>query len=374
MKILKRYVLWEMGGPTFLGLVVFTFVLLASHLFKLMDLLINRGVPFPLFAALVGSLLPPLLILTIPMALLVGVLLGVGRLSADNEVMAMRTSGVNLGRIFIPVLIAGAVIMGALTAANATFVPQLVRVNTFLLNQIKFIVTSHVEAGRVIHLESDENDVSLYFRRRNPLSQRMEAITLKVVLRDAQDPARRTNVLVTAAEGYIHADLIDGIMDVRLTRGMMHHLDAETSATESRYVVTAFQSLKWKLVLEKPDAGLKPPALSSWQIMETLRNPGDLTTKKIRALWAELFQRHSIPLACVSFVLLGIPLAIRVRPTGKGVAFAIAFGLIFFYYVMLKWGASLTQDGSSLGAMITFMPNVLIGAAGVVLFYRILRQ
>jgi lipopolysaccharide export system permease protein len=100
----------------------------------------------------------------------------------------------------------------------------------------------------------------------------------------------------------------------------------------------------------------------------------DLDRDDEGALWAELHQRRSIALACLAFVLLGVPLAIRVRPTGKAIAFSIAFGLILFYYGMLKWGVSLSQSGSALGAFVIFLPNFLVGGVGVLLFIRTVRR
>ena len=113
--------------------------------------------------------------------------------------------------------------------------------------------------------------------------------------------------------------------------------------------------------------------MTNHEVGAALKNPS-LRRDDVGSLKAELQQRRSIPLACMAFILLGIPLAIRVRPTGKAVAFSIAFGLIFFYYVMLKWGASLSQNGSAMGDFVIFLPNILVAGVGVFLFYRTLRQ
>ena len=377
-KILQRYVLWEMASPTVLGLIVFTFVLLATHLFRLTDLLVNRGIPFPLFAGLVGTLLPPLLVLTIPMALLVGVLLGVGRLAADNEIMAMRTSGVHLFRIFVPALLVAVILAAALWQANGTWVPGLVRVNARLLNLIKFIVANQIEPGRVFDPRS-EHGVAIYFRHRNPLTQRMEDINMWVGVTDAEDPQKETDILVSAREGHLAANPYSGLMDVTLTSGTMHHLDAPTTATGFRNVVVHFAEAHWRLQLTKRRPAIpgrlarKPREMSNREVAGALESPS-LNPRDAGSLRAELQQRRSIPLACVAFMLLGVPLAIRVRPTGKAVAFSIAFGLIFFYYVMLKWGTSLSQNGLAVGTFVTFLPNILVAGVGVLLFYRTLRQ
>jgi len=376
-KILQRYVLRELAGPTLLGLVVATFVLLATHLFRLIDLLVNRGVPTALFVRFVGTLLPPLLVLTVPMALLVGVLLGVGRLAADNEIMAMRTSGVNLLGVFAPVLFAGVALAGGLWVVAGSWVPSLVDLNSRLLEQIKFVVASHLEAGRVFHPETD-TDVALYFRRRNPATNSMDDITLRIILKDSQTRREKNSVVISAHEGRIEPNPAARYMDVILTSGTLHHFDRDTTATGFRYVVSKFDTLQWRLFLEdkgkrRRRSGGKPRELTNSRIVQLLES-GALDVEKKGALKAELNQRRSIPLACIAFVLLGVPLAIRVRPAGKAIAFSIAFGLIFFYYVMLKWGVSLSQTGSELGGFVIFLPNLVVGGIGTYLFYRVLRS
>lgn len=377
--ILHRYVFFELAGPTLLGLLVFTFILLATHLFRLTDLLLNRNLELPLFLSFVSTLLPPFLILTAPMALLVGVLLGVGRLAADNEIMAMRTSGVHLVGVFTPVFVAAVILTGLLWAANRSWVPGLMDMNRQLLNLIRYRVASSIEPGRMIAPPSD-TDVALYYQRRNPLTWRMEGLTLKVVVRDAKDGGEKTQILATSREGHIETDSNRGEMQVILSDGTLHNLDSATTAPDYRYVVAAFDELRWRVDMEAGERRTrKSPEQSSAYLAERIRTGQSeigrpIDRKKIDAMAAELHQRRSIPLACVAFALLGVPLAIRVRPTGKAIAFSIAFGLIFFYYVMLKWGVSLSQNGSAAGAVVVFLPNILVGGVGVFLLFRILRQ
>jgi lipopolysaccharide export system permease protein len=343
-----------------------------------MDLLVNRGVPWHLFLQFVGTLFPPLVILTAPMAVLVGVLLGVGRLAADNEIMAMRTSGVHLMTVFAPVLLAACILAGGLWYANGSWVPRLFTFNTFLLGKIKYIVANSLEAGRVFKPESDM-DAALYFRHRNPLTQRMESITLKVIAVNQERPQSKTEVVATAREGRLDSNPDTGAMDIVLTSGTLHHFDTVTTASELRHYLAQFQELRWRLE-HTPKAKIragrllkKARELSSPEIARALEL-GQLDRTDQGSLVAEVQQRRSIPLACVAFAVLGVPLAIRVRPRGKAVAFSIAFGLIFFYYIMLKWGVSICQTSTMLGAFIIYLPNIIVGGVGAVLFYRTLRQ
>lgn len=86
--------------------------------------------------------------------------------------------------------------------------------------------------------------------------------------------------------------------------------------------------------------------------------------------WTELLQRFSVPLACLAFALVAIPLAVYVRPTAKAIAFAISFLLIFMYYGLLNYGISLGKTGSSAAAFAIFLPNILLMLIGSLLIYR----
>lgn len=110
MRRLDRYLLSEILGPLGLGLLVYTFILLVQRFFSLAEMIIRRGVP----AATVGQLLlyslPNIVVLTLPMALLLGVLLGIGRLASDSELVALRASGVGVFRLVRPVALLSALL------------------------------------------------------------------------------------------------------------------------------------------------------------------------------------------------------------------------------------------------------------------------
>ena len=107
MRILKSYVLKELILPFFLSFVVFTFILLMGNLFKIVDLVIRKGVDISSILSVLACLIPYVMSFTIPMSLLTGTLLSFGRLSSDNEIMAMKTHGVSLYRVISPVVLIG---------------------------------------------------------------------------------------------------------------------------------------------------------------------------------------------------------------------------------------------------------------------------
>ncbi|MGI4826653.1 MAG: LptF/LptG family permease, partial [Janthinobacterium lividum] len=96
MRIFTRYILREIIGYALLGGLLFTFVLMMRYLLPLLELFV-RGIASPAdMLRLLSYLLPTFLTLTLPMAVLIGILLGLSRLAADSEITAMRASGVGV--------------------------------------------------------------------------------------------------------------------------------------------------------------------------------------------------------------------------------------------------------------------------------------
>jgi lipopolysaccharide export system permease protein len=108
--IIDRYVVREIAAPLLLGVVLLTFALVTGRLLKLTEMVVNRGVSLRDVLAIVGYILPSFFELTFPMAVLLGVLLGFGRMSAERELIAARACGISLYRLAIPVLAIGVVV------------------------------------------------------------------------------------------------------------------------------------------------------------------------------------------------------------------------------------------------------------------------
>ena len=102
--ILDRYIVKEIIPNVFIGLMVFTFVMLMNQILLLAEILITRRVDFINIFLIIYYSLPALTVLTIPMSLLLGILLGLGRLSSDSELTVMRAAGISLYRIAVPIL------------------------------------------------------------------------------------------------------------------------------------------------------------------------------------------------------------------------------------------------------------------------------
>src|SRR5258708_24876389 len=118
MRILDRYIVREVFRHAFLGLVVFTFVFFVPQLVRLMELFVRHSGSGAVVRKLFLRLFPAVVVFPVPMATLVGVILGLGRMSADSEIIALTALGIGRRRILLPVgvlALTGAVVTLAMT-------------------------------------------------------------------------------------------------------------------------------------------------------------------------------------------------------------------------------------------------------------------
>ncbi|MFH0791018.1 MAG: LptF/LptG family permease, partial [Candidatus Omnitrophota bacterium] len=123
MKILRNYLLREFLGLLFLGLIVLTFIMLLGNLIKITDLVINKGVDIVSVSKLFLSMIPFLFTYTLPISALVATLFSLGRFSSDNEIIAIKASGINIFRLILPQLVIGLILSLFLVVFNDRIIP-----------------------------------------------------------------------------------------------------------------------------------------------------------------------------------------------------------------------------------------------------------
>src|SRR5437660_7152738 len=124
MKIIDRYIGRQLSVSLLFAILVLSFVLVIGNIFrKLLPLLVNHDLPVEYLVGFVAYVLPFSLIFTIPWGLLTAVLLVFGRLSADNELIALRSNGISIGRICIPLVVIALLCTAASVWLNVQIAP-----------------------------------------------------------------------------------------------------------------------------------------------------------------------------------------------------------------------------------------------------------
>ncbi|HWP66925.1 MAG TPA: LPS export ABC transporter permease LptF [Candidatus Limnocylindria bacterium] len=365
-RILYRYTLREMMTPFLLGLGVFTFVLLLARLLRLIELVVNRGLPATQVLRLFSYLLPAFLEVTVPMAMLLAILVAFGRLSADSEITALRSAGVSLYQLTpgVATIVAASTLVTLLLATHARpWGNHAMRLALFE------IARTRATAGIRPQVFNDEFDgLTIYTERVDNTTDRL----VHLLIADQRDPNQQNTIF--AAHGVLVSDPERHAVTLRLEDGVIYTRDASGRA-EYR---TEFESYAVSLDLEATLAGLSEepedpkeltlPALAAR--IESNRANGLPVTREL----AEYHRKFAIPFACVVFGLLGLPLGVQPGRAVKSRGFTVSVVVIFVYYILLSVGQALAEQDRMPAALGLWLPNLVLGIAGLVIFHRAARE
>ena len=367
MRIFTRYILREITGYALLGGVLFTFILFMRYLLPLMELTV-RGVASPLdILRLIGYLLPGFFSFTIPMAVLVGILLGLSRLAADSEVTAMRASGLGV-LSFVRIVSIFAVFCWILGLANSLFAAP--RAAQALLNYEDASKTSQATVAiqpRVFY--EDFKNYVLYAQDVIP-GANGTAIWHHVFIADLTKP--ESPHIITANEATV---LAGGAQTLRLE--LAHGSRHDISTTDpGQYDITTFATteLPMQTGQQEEDSHLSRRdtpmhALSLRDLWRLAHTPGPAA----RGYQIELHYRFAFPTACLVLMLVGVPLGRSSKRGGKGAGFVATLGLVFVYYFLSSVGIAFARQGKLPPALGVWGANILFALAGILLLQQISR-
>jgi LPS export ABC transporter permease LptG/LPS export ABC transporter permease LptF len=361
---LDRYVLREIGAPFLVGLLVWTFILLMDALFDAAETIIQRNVPAILVGKLLALSLPHVVVLTIPMAFLFAILIAVGRLAADSELVALRASGISLFSLYRPVLMLSAVLAGANAWLMIELLPWGNHAQQNLLNQIMAQSVTEEISPRVFH---ELDDKILYVFER-PLD---ESRWRGVFVADAV-PKTEHRITVAATGNVRLADNGEQVIlslhdatdqEMSLLRPSdlkMYHHQVLDLLLEDQLLRRRHQLSTSKWVREL-----------SWEELRRWASDPDRPALERNSARVEIHKKFAIPAACLVFGLFGVPLGFNNRRGGsKSSGFAVSIAVILVYYILLNNGEEAAALGKASPWLAMWTPNLLFTVAGTFLLAR----
>src|SRR3954471_8907522 len=358
LKILDRYLVREIVPPTLLALVGLTFVLMMPPIMQNLAALIAKGVSWSIILRVLLTLVPQAFGVTIPMALLYGILFGLGRLSADREFVALQACGVSVFRIFRPIALL------ALLACAATAYETIVALPD--ANQTFREITYNIIASgaqtdikpRVFFTSFPSR--MLYARDIPPVSGWKD-----VFLADATQPDHTT--VFVAKSGRLLLDPGKRTVEVALENGTQHTTSRDHP---DEYDANAFEST---VITVDPDA--------IFPRTQIVKGDNEKTIAELRRTIAEntarnapsqnqlytIQQKFSLPVACLVLALIGVALGASNSKDGKLASFALGTGVVFVYYIILYSARAGAFAGRLPASFAPWLVNVVLGAAGVAL-------
>jgi LPS export ABC transporter permease LptF/LPS export ABC transporter permease LptG len=367
VRIFTRYILREVTGYALLGGVLFTFILFMRYLLPIMELAV-RGVASPFdILRLIGYLLPGFFSFTIPMAVLIGILLGLSRLAADSEITAMRASGLGV-LSFVRIVSIFAIACWILGLANSLFLSPHAAQALLHYEDVSKTSQATVEIQPRVFYEDFKNYV-LYAQDVIP-GANGTAIWRHVFIADLTKPA--SPHIITANEATVLAGNAQTLR-LELANGSRHDI---ATNDPSQYDIATFANteLPMQTGQQEEDSHLSRRdtpmhALGLRELWRLAHTPGPAS----RPYLIELHNRFAFPTACLVLMLVGVPLGISSKRGGKGAGFVVTLGLVFIYYFLSSVGIALARQGKLPPFLGVWGANLLFALAGILLLQQISR-
>jgi lipopolysaccharide export system permease protein len=361
-RLINRYILKEIFIPFCMIVLVLTFVLLMGKILQLMDLMINKGVSFIDIARLMLFLMPSFLMFTLPVSLLIAILIGIGRLSGDNEIAIMKMSGISLYQLALPVAFS-ALIVFMMTAATAFFLVPYGNLSS--RNLLFTIAKQKASIGiREKVFIDDFRGILLYAEKIPITGDFLEGILI------SDNRISREPSTIIARKAYLISDPDTLAITLRLQDGSTHTVDSALK----NYRKMDFYHYDIRLDLDGSLSAGKNTGVKSSTEMTVTELSAKLKSSAVkdesfREMAIELNKKLTIPLSCLVFALIGLPFAIRAHRSVRSRGFSIGLVVVLIYYLLRLSGEALAETGRVSPILGAWAPNVIFAIAGIVFFY-----
>ena len=368
-RLINRYILKEIALPFFMILFVLTLVLLLGKILQLIDLMINKGIRSTDIAQVILFLMPSFLMFTIPISLLIAILIGLGRLSGDNEITILKMSGVSFHQLALPVIFAAFVAFLLTGLTTLFFVPY---GNVASKNLLFDMVKQKASIGIQEKVFIDDFRGILLYAEKIPVNGDFLEGVLVSDNRISKEPST-----IIARKAYFISDPDTLAITLRLEDGTTHTVTADLK----NYRKMDFHFYDVRLDLseslsegKKKDGTKSSTDMTVTELSAMLKSKG-IKEEALREVEIELHKKLTIPLTCLLFALIGLPLGIRAQHRSvRSRGFAIGLAVVLIYYLLRLSGEALVETGRLSPIIGAWAPSGVFAVAGLLLFYLASRE
>lgn len=367
-RTVTRYLISEILPPFIFGLLTFTFILLIARILKLVELVVTRGVPLLQIGKLFALILPTFLELTVPMAFLLAILLGLGRLSGDQELLALKASGFSPLQILMPIA------MVALAVATMTlFLTTLARPSAQIALKKELYNIAKTRVGTALRekvFNDDFPQILIYLEEIIPPGN----VAQGILVIDKRDRTRDNIILGKVA--LINTEEETQTLSLRLFDGSIY----ERQKTRPGFSQTQFNIYDFRLDLDELIGPIRekntgPKEMSVSRLLEVIEERREQGTSAIPELM-EFHQRISFAFVPIVFCLLGVSLSLLPRTSRANRSWGVGLCIVWFviYYALLSLGKALGDKGILHPLVALWLPNIIVGLISLHLFRKAMRE
>lgn len=368
MKIITRYITKEITLISLISFFIFTFFLIMNSLFVLSDFIIEYRIGLIKVLKLLVFLLPSTVAVTVPMAVLVGILLTYSRLVQDNEYGGMQACGISIKSISSPSILLSLLTALIMIVFNNTILPS------FNLKYKKlYYEIVKKRAGIVIQQHTFINDFDNYIFYIGEKDNKNDV--LKNIIVFVKQTQHSPVKVILSKHGELISDQDSLRISLKLKEGFAQVLSANQPTKLSQmFFDTNFVELDVKGILRNKNTSDNLKSTREMNFFELVAEAkkGDKSTEDKHWIWMEMHKKFSLPFACVVFAISGIPLGLITRKGGRLMGISLSLVLIFIYYIFLIIGQNYGYRGKMDYFLAAWLPNIVLTLLGVVFFIWIL--
>jgi len=347
-RLLYTYLINQVLAPFYASLVILTSILFLGKLIPILNIILDYNIGLPDFIRLYTYFAPQLLLFALPMSSMMGVILGTTHINNDNELMALKASGISLYKM-LPALVLVALGTALLTGVFSIYlIPTGNKAKVELAFQL---ATERIE--RSLHekrFSESLGDIVLYADRIDKETQTFNGVYI-TDMRDQKHP-----VTITSEAGRISTDAENGSLSIALNKGTLHRGKAFAVQT------ITFESYDLNLPLEPPQTNpLAKIGRSTMMQSELLAEADRLGKNSSRAasFLNEYHERLALPVSCFILTILGFPLGFLSGPRHRTIGIPLGLFIFILYYVLLTAAKTLSESLFLPAAIAMWLPNTL---------------
>ena len=387
-KTIPKYLILEILSYFFIGLLVFTFVIVMGRTFQIMDMVVNKGLNLIYIIKLLWYMIPNFLIYTIPMSLVLAIILTFGRYSQDYEIIALKASGISIYQLLRPILLFTLLAYVFTSYLWIYIVPQ----SNFDLKKLLITVVSRqVNIGLDEKVFNNIGGMVIYIDEIPIRSDKLHGILV------FDDTKMERAITIVAREGYVETNKDSSGISIRLEDGDIllsnKFEDSEQFSNFGRYSLNIdifgaegdggnVEKRDWEKTIDELYQDVtywegelrESKAIYDKHPTEANRKKVEHDTAKIRKRKVEISERYATPFACIVFFLLCVPLGIQSNPKGKSGSMVLAILVIFAYYVLMAMGKVMGKNGVIPALYSMWFPNVILGVMGIYAMIKVGRE
>jgi LPS export ABC transporter permease LptF/LPS export ABC transporter permease LptG len=358
LKKFDRYIISEIFPPFFLGLILYTFVLLMNNILQLAELFITKGVPIKTVLKILILLLPSILSFTLPMAVLMGILAGLSRLSSDWEVMAFKSLGVSTLRFLKPLLIFSTIIFIVSLYISTFLAPNS---NYELLKTLFTSVTTKTPAD-IKPRQFNEKIPNLVIY----VNEIKKGLWENVFVQDNSNPEE--SKIIIAKKGRFLSNQENREAFIDFTEGVVYSFSTKNpKETRIGYFSRSTEKLDPEAIFPTFKFEKRIRERNIFELWKSTKEEKEI--QKLIFIKNEFHKRLAFPFASIIFAILGLSLGTTTKKGGKVSGFSLSLLFIVAYYIIVTFGENISVKGALSPLLGIWSANIIFLILGIIMLF-----